>query len=124
MFDNRLMASLYRNSLLKFVLLALRIYLVGSVLDLAASFTEITSIFSILQLSIIFTVTPGNLGVVEWGWVGLLPQVGVERLFSPVAGVEVCAREAEDGRKVVFVINHSGQMHSIIALPDFLPSAL
>lgn len=77
MFDNALMANLYRNSLLKFCILALRAYLVSYAIELTASPIEIVSIFSILQLSIIFTVTPGNLGVNEWGWVGLLTYLGV-----------------------------------------------
>ena len=46
-----------------------------------------------------------------WDW--LLPQLSILPLLSPVAGVEVCARTAPDGRKVVFVINHSSQPHSI-----------
>ncbi len=43
----------------------------------------------------------------------LLPQVGVQSLLSPVAGVEVCARTAADGRRVVFVLNHSNLPRSI-----------
>lgn len=46
-----------------------------------------------------------------WDW--LLPQLDIQPLLSPVAGVEVCARSAADGRKVVFVLNHSSQPHSI-----------
>ena len=46
-----------------------------------------------------------------WDW--LLPQLNVQSLISPVAGVEACARLAPDGRKVVFVLNHSSQPHSI-----------
>jgi beta-galactosidase len=43
----------------------------------------------------------------------LLPQVGVEPLLSPVVSVEVCERVAQDGRRVVFVLNHGSQAHSI-----------
>jgi beta-galactosidase len=46
-----------------------------------------------------------------FGW--LLPALGVEELQAPVAGVEVAARTAADGRRVVFVLNHSSQSHSL-----------
>jgi hypothetical protein len=45
------------------------------------------------------------------GW--LLPQVGVAPLLAPLAGVEACVREADDGRRVHFVINHTSQSHSV-----------
>lgn len=45
------------------------------------------------------------------GW--LLPLLNVEELQAPVAGVEVAARTAADGRRVVFIINHSNQSHSL-----------
>jgi len=45
------------------------------------------------------------------GW--LLPLLKVEELHAPVAGVEVAARTAADGRRVVFVLNHSNQAHSL-----------
>lgn len=79
LFDNSLMISLYKNSLAKFMILSLRVYIVSRVLGLNASLLEIVSIFSALQLSIVFTITPGNLGVTEWGWVGLLVYLGVTR---------------------------------------------
>lgn len=43
----------------------------------------------------------------------LLPQVHVEPLLAPVAGVEACARVGDDGRRVVFLLNHSSQLHHI-----------
>lgn len=47
--------------------------------------------------------------VFDW----ILPGLSVMPLLGPVAGVEVCARAAPDGRRVVFVLNHSSQPHSI-----------
>jgi beta-galactosidase GanA len=46
-----------------------------------------------------------------FGW--LLPQLQVQPLLSPVAGVEVAEREGENGKRVVFVLNHSSQPRSI-----------
>ncbi len=46
-----------------------------------------------------------------WDW--LLPQLDVQPLLSPVPGVEVCARSASDGRKVIFVLNHSSHPHPL-----------
>jgi beta-galactosidase len=46
-----------------------------------------------------------------FGW--LLPQLKVQPLLSPVAGVEVAEREGENGKRVVFVLNHSSQPRSI-----------
>ncbi|MDD2921690.1 MAG: lysylphosphatidylglycerol synthase transmembrane domain-containing protein [Anaerolineales bacterium] len=83
LFDNSLMTSLYLNSFVKFIILALRAYMISSALGLTATFIQITGIFSALQLSVIFTITPGNLGVIEWGWVGLLIQTGIS---APDAG--------------------------------------
>lgn len=45
------------------------------------------------------------------GW--LLPQVGVAPLLAPLAGVEAMVREADDGRRVHFIINHSAQAHTV-----------
>lgn len=43
----------------------------------------------------------------------LLPPLGVLPPLGPVSGVEVVTRVAENGRKVVFALNHSGQPHAI-----------
>ncbi len=46
-----------------------------------------------------------------WDW--LLPPLHVQPPLAPVVGVEVCVRAAPDGRKVVFVLNHSSQPHAM-----------
>lgn len=43
----------------------------------------------------------------------LLPQVGVEAPMSSVSGVELCARYGEDGRRVMFLLNHTNHRHAL-----------
>jgi len=43
----------------------------------------------------------------------LLPQVEVKPVLAAPAGVEVCERVAQDGRRVVFVLNHTVQEYNL-----------
>jgi beta-galactosidase len=50
----------------------------------------------------------------------LLPQLEVRPTLAALAGVEVCVRRAEDGRRIIFVLNHTTQTQSItLAQPIF-----
>lgn len=83
--DKRVLAPsltipLFGLSFLRFINLALRSYLISWLIRLNVSPIIIMSISSIVQLSLIIAVTPGNMGLLEWGWVGLLSLVGVSVL--------------------------------------------
>lgn len=43
----------------------------------------------------------------------LLPQTAITPLLAAPAGVEVCARVADDGRRVLFVLNHTAQEYTL-----------
>jgi len=68
---------LYYLSMLRFINLALRSYLISWLIGLGVSPISIMSMSSITQLSLLIAITPGNLGVLEWGWVGLLGLVDI-----------------------------------------------
>ncbi len=77
LWDRSLVIPLYCLSLLRFLNLALRSYIISQELGLGVSPFLVFSMSSIVQLSLIVAVTPGNLGLLEWGWVGLLRFVGI-----------------------------------------------
>ena len=43
----------------------------------------------------------------------LLPQLEVKPILAAPAGVEVCERVAQDGRRVIFVLNHTAQEYNL-----------
>ncbi len=53
----------------------------------------------------------------------LLPQVDVEPIMAAPAGVEVAERVADDGRRVIFVLNHTVQEYHL-SLPEPLDDLL
>jgi len=77
LFDGTLMVRLYHYSLLKFVILALQSYLIAWIIGLRLSPEVMFSISAMARLSALIAFTPGNVGVAEWSWVGLLSLTGI-----------------------------------------------
>lgn len=71
------LATLYGYSLLRFSNLVLRAWLVAWTLNLNISWMVILFANGAVTLSLILAFVPGGLGVVEWGWVGMLLAFGV-----------------------------------------------
>jgi uncharacterized protein (TIRG00374 family) len=75
----RVAAKLYLLSGLKFLWTALRFAVVAMATGMAVGVSEILLFAPGAQLALVFSVTPGGLGVVDWSWSGLLLKIGVAR---------------------------------------------
>jgi len=64
---------------LKYVILILRLYLLVLALDLAIPVTAIGAGIPLAQLSLVFAITPGALGLLEGGWYAVLISLGVSQ---------------------------------------------
>ena len=89
LFDPVILRTLFRLALVRFGLLAVRIMLFIYLLDLGLAFEKILYIVPLGQVMLLFNLTPGNLGVREWTWVGLLTLSGIE---SDTAGSYMLAQ--------------------------------
>lgn len=77
LFTNRTIATLFGLSLLRFINLVARSFTIFFALEVGLSPLPIFSIASITQLSLAIAITPGNFGIREWTWIGLLSLTGV-----------------------------------------------
>jgi len=66
----------YLITLLRFVLLTLQFYLVSVALRLPFSFWEFWGAIPLVQLGLLVAITPGALGILEVGWLGVLTLLG------------------------------------------------
>lgn len=73
----RTLATLYGLSTLRFANLVFRAWLVAWTLHLDLSWAVVLFSNCGVTFSLIFAFAPGALGVVEWGWVGMLHLFGV-----------------------------------------------
>jgi uncharacterized membrane protein YbhN (UPF0104 family) len=71
--------KLYLLSGLKFLFTAMRFAAVASAMDLGVGVAEMLLFAPGAQFALVFSVTPGGLGVVDWSWLGLLLKIGVPR---------------------------------------------
>jgi len=69
--------KLYRYTLIKLLLGALRIYLLALAFHLRISFSWIFFGMAVVQLGVILSITPGGLGLVEMGWYAILTLAGL-----------------------------------------------
>ena len=74
------LVTLYALSSLRVANLVLRAWLVGWTLHLDLSWMVILFANCGVTFSLIFAFLPGALGVVEWGWVGMLHLFGVDTI--------------------------------------------
>jgi len=72
---------LYLLSGLKFLLTALRFASVAAAEGLGVGLADIVLFAPGAQFALVFSVTPGGLGVVDWSWSGLLYKIGVDKQF-------------------------------------------
>lgn len=68
----RALLTLWSLSALRYALVLLRTALVAQALGLGAATWQVAMAAPVVQCVALAAVTPGALGVVEWGWVGLL----------------------------------------------------
>lgn len=73
----RTLATIYALSTLRFANLVLRAWLVAWTLHLDISWPVVLFANCAVTFSLIVSFVPGALGVVEWGWVGMLHLFGV-----------------------------------------------
>lgn len=77
LFSMAIVTRLYVLSIIRYVNLLLRSCLVVGAVGLKVPLTAVVSAFSPVLLSGVISVTPANLGIAEWGWVGLLTISGL-----------------------------------------------
>lgn len=70
--------KLYRYTLGKLLLGALRVYFLALAFHLRISFSWIFLGMALVQLGVILSITPGGLGLVEMGWYAVLTLAGLE----------------------------------------------
>lgn len=70
--------KLYRYTLIKSLLAALRIYLLALAFHLRIPFAWMFFGMAVVQLGVILSITPGGLGFVEMGWYAILTLAGLE----------------------------------------------
>lgn len=68
---------LFLLSILRYAVLAARAYCVALALDVDIGFSAILFAFPVLQFLTLIGLTPRNIGIAEWGWVGMLSLLGV-----------------------------------------------
>jgi len=66
----------YLITLIRFVLLTLQFYLVSVALRLPFSFWEFWGAIPLVQLGLLVAITPGALGILDIGWLGVLTLLG------------------------------------------------
>jgi uncharacterized membrane protein YbhN (UPF0104 family) len=71
--------KLYLLSGLKFLFTALRFASVALATGMAVGVADMVLFAPGAQLALLFSVTPGGLGVIDWSWSGLLYKIGVDR---------------------------------------------
>ncbi|MCD4755246.1 MAG: flippase-like domain-containing protein [Deltaproteobacteria bacterium] len=69
-------AIIFFLSLIRYINLLLRYYVVSLAIGADISFFQVTAAMPAIHLSIILPITPAGLGVAEWGWVGILSFMG------------------------------------------------
>jgi len=72
-------STLYLLSGLKFLWTSLRFASVALAIGLTVGIGDILLFAPGAQAALVFSVTPGGLGVVDWSWSGLLYRIGVDR---------------------------------------------
>ncbi len=70
--------ALYGLSILRYVVMASRALLVAVGLDFAIDLAALIYAVTVVQASALIAVTPGNLGLAEWGWTASLGLQGVD----------------------------------------------
>ncbi|MCB9948065.1 MAG: flippase-like domain-containing protein [Rhodospirillaceae bacterium] len=68
----RMVAVLLGASGLRFLVLALRVVVVVLAIGQTVPLMDVTLAFPLVQASQLASLTPGNIGIAEWTWVGLL----------------------------------------------------
>jgi uncharacterized protein (TIRG00374 family) len=71
--------KLYLLSGFKFLLTAFRFAAIAVAVGISVGLAEIMLFAPGAQFALVFSVTPGGLGVVDWSWSGLLYKIGVDR---------------------------------------------
>jgi uncharacterized protein (TIRG00374 family) len=72
-------AKLYLLSGLKFFFTAMRFVAVAAAMGLGVGVADVALFAPGAQFALVFSVTPGGLGVVDWSWLGLLFKIGVPK---------------------------------------------
>jgi uncharacterized membrane protein YbhN (UPF0104 family) len=76
-FSGPVMMELLALSCLKYLCLAVRFYVIGMALDVPFSFFQAFFLVPFVQMASLINVTPGGLGVVEFGSYGALALMGI-----------------------------------------------
>lgn len=71
------LTAVWSLTLLRSVLLTLQFILLGEAFDLGISPWVIFAIWPVVQLTVVSGITPGGLGIVDLGWLGLLVAAGI-----------------------------------------------
>ncbi|PWE18476.1 hypothetical protein DDZ18_02400 [Marinicauda salina] len=76
LFEKDIVARLYRWSLIRYVAIGLRPLAVALMIAPASGLPGVAAGFPLVQASQFAAITPGNLGVAEWGWTAVLAASG------------------------------------------------
>lgn len=76
----KIIKKIYLLSFTKFFFFATSAFFVFKALNLDINFIQVILAFPIAQLTLVFAITPGGLGILETGWFALLKLIG----FSPI----------------------------------------
>ena len=77
-FEPRLVFKLYVLSMARYGIVLSRACLVVVAAGLSIELMDVVTVLPLVQLSLVFAVTPGSLGIVEWTWTGLLAVAGAD----------------------------------------------
>ena len=75
--NGRLFATLYLLSLARYLTMAVRPFLLVVALKFDMVWFQAIQCFILVQTTLIASLTPGNIGLQEWGWTGVLSFVGM-----------------------------------------------
>lgn len=76
----KIIKKIYLLSWVKFIFLAISVFFIFKSLNLNIDVIKVLLAFSISQLTLVFSITPGGLGFLETGWFAVLKIIG----FTPM----------------------------------------
>jgi glycosyltransferase 2 family protein len=85
--DNRLMTKIFLLAVIRYANLTLRAMLVALAVTLDIDVQHVLFVMPLVQISMLIPLTPGNLGVVEWTWTGILTGLGSTVASATVFGL-------------------------------------
>lgn len=77
LFEPRFVLQIYAISVLRYLVLMARSYLVFAPMHLSLGGYGFVEAYSIVSVSRLLFVTPGGLGIAEWSWTGILTWLGM-----------------------------------------------